>query len=106
MTDDATPQVGMDLMRDLCPRHTLPFRQEWPRGVGVMMVKVFEAFVADPRTAEMCPHDAEGKADANALQAVLLEVGPVCCWLGDDKMGELYDQVEQIVLGLTLTRPE
>lgn len=84
------PQVTLDFERDWCDRHLEPFRAHWPAGASLALIGLFEAFVADPRTAAMCPHDAEGKADANALQPLVLECSPLCCYIGEDAMRDVY----------------
>lgn len=90
MSREGTPQVELDVERDFCARHLEPFRDHWPAGVGVAMTALFGEFVHDPRTPEMLPHDAEGKADAHALQALILETSPLCCWLPDEAMARIY----------------
>lgn len=83
------PLVNLDFRTAFCDRHREPLRAEWPKGAALAMLGLFNAIVADERVVAMLPKDAEGKADTYALDGVLTEVGPFCCFLGDAIAGEV-----------------
>lgn len=104
MTREGNPQVELDFERDWCARHLEPFRAHWPAGTAAAMVALFGEFVKDPRTPQMLPHDAAGLADAHALQPLLMECSPICCWLDDEAMGRVYAHAAEVT-GLAITPP-
>lgn len=84
------PGVQLDFAVHWCARHLEPFRARWPEGAGVAMVKLFELAVADDRLIDRAPKDADGKAKTSSIDALLREHAPLCCWLGDERMAEVY----------------
>lgn len=87
---DEQPRVELDWAAMWCARHLAPFRQGWPAGAAVAMVRLFGIAVADERIIAACPTLEGGKADANALTPVLREFGPICCFLGDEAIAPIY----------------
>jgi hypothetical protein len=89
------PRVELDFKVHWCPRHLEPFREDWPGGAGAAMVKLFEAAVRDERIVAACPKDSAGLAMTEALDAVLREHSPLCCFIGDDAMAAIYAEVDR-----------
>lgn len=88
------PQVTLDFASHWCARHLEPFRARWPLGAGVAMVRLAEAAMADERIIAAAPKDAEGKAMTAALDALLLEHSPLCCFVGEEKMATIYREAD------------
>lgn len=88
----AKPKVSLDFSVHWCPRHLEPFREGWPTGASVAMLRLFEAVVADEAFTDRLPV-VDGKASADALDAALCEHSPLCCWLGDERMRAIYAEV-------------
>lgn len=89
MSDNRPQATQLDFSRDICARHREPLRAEWPRGAVRLMVALFQAFATDPRIIAAAPKDAEGQADAEAIPRLILEFGPLCCFVGDEAMERL-----------------
>lgn len=90
--------VLLDFNRDWCPRHMEPLRETWstdPSRSAAAMLKLFEAFAVDERVQKMAPLAADGYRDAAALPRLVAECSPLCCFLGD----EVMDQIMQEVFG-------
>jgi len=62
------------------------------------MVKLLDAALADPRIQAAAPKDSEGRGMTEALDGVLREFSPLCCFVGDEKMLAVYEQA-----GISLT---
>lgn len=86
------PNVHLDFQVHWCPEHLEPFRERWPEGAGVAMIRLFEAAVADERILAAAPRNAEGKAMGASLDALLLEHSPLCCFLGAEVMQAIYKE--------------
>lgn len=86
------PRVELDFTVHWCPRHLEPFRAQWPLGAGVAMLRLFEAAVADERIIAAAPQRADGTAAADALDPVLREFSPLCCFLGDEATDRIVEQ--------------
>lgn len=78
--------VELDFKRDTCPRHIEPFRADYPKGVAVFMLLMFDSFAHDERVLAMAPHDEEGLAESAALPRLVLECAPLCCFIGDEEV--------------------
>lgn len=85
--------VRLDFTVHWCARHLEPFRSDWPGGAGVAMMRLFDAAVADERIVAAVPKAAGGKGRTEALDGVLLEFSPLCCFLGDERMEPIYREV-------------
>ena len=81
-------RITLDPARDVCD-HREPLRAGWPNGAEVAMLLLFDAFCEDPRTQEMAPKGPDGLANPEAIPRLLREFGPICCWLGDEVVGEI-----------------
>lgn len=81
---DGTPAVSLDFATTWCPRHLEPFRAEWPRGAGVAMIRLFQAFAEN--------EDAQAMAGGDTMQlgAVTAECSPLCCFVGEDALSAIY----------------
>lgn len=82
--DEGKPAVALDFATHWCPKHLGPYKAEWPKGAGVAMVMLFQAFTEDPRSAEMAG------GDSMRLSAVALECSPLCCFVGDEALAPIY----------------
>jgi hypothetical protein len=80
--------------RDWCERHLEPFRYEWPKGSGVAMVLLFQAFCEDERVQRMAGYQPELgiKADSERLPALIAECSPLCCFVGETVIREVIEQ--------------
>ena len=58
-----------------CHRHLSPLEPDWPRGYLIAMLGLFQEAASDPRMAVL----TEGRVEA--IQRVMNDVAPVCCWL-------------------------
>lgn len=90
MTDK--PNVNLDFSVHWCDRHLEPFREDWPSGAGVAMLRLFDAVVQDERIAAAAPKNAKGEPKTESLNAVLLEHSPLCCFIGDERMKAIYEE--------------
>lgn len=70
--------ITIDPRAHWCPRHLEPFRARWPRGYLPASMALLEEAVRRPEIAR-----AAG-GDADRLDPVLREYGPLCCLAGDD----------------------
>lgn len=84
------PGIMLDFATHWCAHHLEPFRPRWPLGAGVAMVKLVEIVLADERIVAAAPKDAAGKALTKALNALVLEHSPLCCFVGEEKMAIVY----------------
>lgn len=91
MTDH--PGVNLDFEVHWCAKHLEPFRDGWPSGAGVAMMRLLEAALDDERIVGAAPKDVEGKAKTESLDAVLREFSPLCCFVGDERMRNIYEEV-------------
>ncbi len=82
-------RIELDIARDVCDRHREPLRADWPNGAEVAILLLFDAFCEDPRTQEMAPKGADGLANPQAIPNLIRELGPICCWLGDETVAEI-----------------
>lgn len=56
------------------------------------MVRLMGVATADERIIAASPKDAEGLAKTEALNAVLREFSPLCCFVGDDALRPIYEE--------------
>lgn len=84
------PAAKLDFTVHWCARHLEPFRAEWPKGAGLAMLALFEAWVADERVIAMAPKRAGGQADTGALDALAAETSPLCCFLTEEDLAGVY----------------
>lgn len=89
------PEVELDFTVHWCARHLEPFREGWPSGAGVAMLRLFEAAINDERIIAAAPKNAEGLAKTESLDAVLREHSPLCCFVGDAALEGIYREVEK-----------
>jgi hypothetical protein len=66
-----------------CSRHLVPLKEAWPKGAGLAMLGLFNAFAADPRIVTA----AHGKV--GELPLVINAYKPLCCFVGDEVMAEV-----------------
>lgn len=81
-------------IQDWCPYHMEPFRDEWPKGAIVAGLTIFDALM---RNEELQRHaESVGKADdfEAALTAIKSEYQPLCCFVGDEVMADVYEKAE------------
>lgn len=76
--------VALDFRTTWCPEHLAPYRERWPHGAATAMVKLVEAFFADPRVGELAG------GDALKLGAVVAEHSPLCCYLNPSTLDRIY----------------
>jgi hypothetical protein len=88
------PRVKLDFASHWCARHLEPFRARWPLGAGVAMAKLAELAMADERIIAAAPKDSEGKAMTKALDALLREHSPLCCFVGEENMNIVYREAD------------
>ena len=86
-------RIELDIARDVCDRHREPLRADWPNGAEVAVLLLFDAFCEDPRTRAMAPTAEDGLANPQALPNLIRELGPICCWLGDETVAEIMTEV-------------
>jgi hypothetical protein len=67
-----------------CARHLEPYREQWPKGAPVAMMRLFDAAVKMPAVA-----DAAGNDAAN-LTTALRRFRPLCCFVGQAVMDAIY----------------
>lgn len=82
--------VNLDFRVHWCARHLEPLRAGWPAGAARAMVALFESVIADPEFVARMPKNPEGLAKTEALDGVLREHSPLCCWLGDERLARVY----------------
>lgn len=58
------------------------------------MVLLFDAFVLDQRVIDMAPEAETGGANAQALPNIILECAPLCCFVGDETMAQIYKEAK------------
>lgn len=80
---EGRPRVELDWSL-WCPRHLEPYRENWPKGAPLAMLRLFEAAVALPAVADAA------KGDAGNLGAALKRFAPLCCFVGKEKLGAIY----------------
>jgi hypothetical protein len=76
--------IELDWQVMWCPRHLEPYRPAWPAGAATAVTKLFQAAAAMPVIAD----DAHG--DVAQLPAALGTVAPVCCFVGQQVLDEIY----------------
>lgn len=67
---------------------------------GIMLaLRVFQTFVENDQILREAGYDpeTETKADGEKLNALIETHSPVCCFLGDEKMEELYKECVHVV---------
>lgn len=102
MGDLIADQNRVDFNQEFfCARHLGPCIFEGLNPL-VAYIKVFSRLLTDPRFFEMCggEKDEEGKfvkapADANRIAAALNAIAPVCCYLGDAVVDEIWAEVRR-----------
>jgi hypothetical protein len=85
--------------------HLVPFRDDWPGGWGVALVKLFDAAVKDSRLADQ--EFSDTVPVEVAITSAIAKVRPLCCFVGDDVMRVIYKEVGKLPPDLTpMPRPE
>jgi hypothetical protein len=87
-----TPQLQMDFELHWCHEHLHPLKAKWPKGAMGAMLGLVNAIMADERIIAAAPKDGDGQAQVTAMNAVLREHSPLCCFLGDEKVKEIMDE--------------
>jgi hypothetical protein len=75
------PKITLTFTEMFCSIHGEPFREQWPKGVALAQLGMFNAALRDDRIIEACGRDENGKGDGRQLNRVLREFGPMCCFL-------------------------
>jgi len=88
---DERPRVNLAFETHWCTKHLEPFREGWPAGAERAMMALFEAAVYNDDIMAAMPKTTDGKAKTEALNAVLLEHAPLCCFVGEDAMRHIYE---------------
>lgn len=57
------------------------------------MVRLAEAALADERIVAAAPKTADGLAKTESLNAVLVEYSPLCCFVSNETMKKIYEEV-------------
>lgn len=78
------PRIELEWAVHWCPVHLEPFRDRWPTGAGVAMLRLLDAAVADKAIAEHAGNQAE------SLDAVLREFSPLCCHIDAGELALVY----------------
>ena len=94
-TPEGAPEGDPPVAEQWCDRHWAPLRAGVEAGTH-------NGLIATPVLMEELLHDAEferrtgvvaggDRIDAAILNAVVSELAPICCYLGDEKMQEITD---------------
>lgn len=78
-----------------CAKHLEPFREEWPRGFGMLCMEILEAVMEHPRFMAHFSRRPDGKLqfeDEVATRALEAEC-PLCCLVGDEVMASITSMV-------------
>lgn len=89
MTDErANPLIVFpDPQIAFCARHLEPFRKDYPKGYGLLCVRLIEFILADKRFTDLIPKDPEtGLGRLEYASETLVQVSPLCCFMGDTVM--------------------
>lgn len=80
--------------RDWCDEHREAFRPRYPKGVGIGMLLLFDAFAQDERVQRMAGWKPELgiQADTSKLGALVVECSPLCCFLGKRIAREIIEE--------------
>lgn len=75
-----------------CELHWLPIRDDARYNGIAAAIALIEQVMNDHRFMRMCGGDPEtGKpADLAMANAKLAEIAPLCCWIGEERMAEVY----------------
>lgn len=91
MKKQSNPQINFpDITVAYCARHLEPFRKDFPKGYGMLCVKLMEYILADERFVNLLPLD--GATQLRRLEyasQTLVEISPLCCFMGDNVMSML-----------------
>ena len=82
--DQFPPNPAMDGHEQWCARHWAPCPELHANGVGAS-TEVFQLFLD-----RVIVPAGISPANADAANAKLSETGRLCCWLGDEKMYEIW----------------
>jgi hypothetical protein len=77
-------QVTLDPALHWCRRHLAPFFGQWPEGVGLAMVALFQAAAAMPAVQEYAGHDVA------RMQEALDRFSPLCCFVDKETLTAVY----------------
>jgi len=78
------PRIELDFQTAWCPLHLEPFRDDWPAGAAVGMLRLFDAAVRDPRVTQ------HAGGDADNLNSTLGEFTPLCCFIDAGELSLVY----------------
>jgi hypothetical protein len=82
------PLLGMVIFEPemlLCPKHREPFRSQWPKGYGIMALKLVQAVLARTDFQQAC----NGELSIETVGAALRKK-PACEWVDKQTLLELY----------------
>lgn len=84
----------MNEKKQWCEKHWDPVRRDRTINGVYLTLLVTESFLADERVGEFCTPKGENVAKIELLNQAVIRFSPLCCFLGDEKMSELYDQLK------------
>lgn len=87
------PKVQVEFTQAFCARHGEPFRDAWPKGVGIAIPTLVTVFAKLEEVA------VYSQGDAGRFQAAIGEFGPMCCAVSDKEMLSIYMRSDIGTLG-------